>query len=114
MKSSLITRSAAVLLLVTSGSVIAGEPGFPWTTADAGPHGAPTSSHWTALIGTGHVSGPTSLGQSKSPSSPQTQRSKAEPHWTSTIGTGRAAESNDGIRAISAGHYNPARRDAKS
>ena len=103
MKTSLITRTAAILLLLTSGAAFSGETGFPWTAPDTGPRGVPSSLHWTALIATGHVSGPASVSQSKSSSSSQDQLSAAEPHWTSKIGTGHAPESSGRLRAISAG-----------
>ena len=104
MKGSLVIRSATVLALLGSGPVIAGEPGLPWTTTYAGPHGAPASTHWTATIGTGHASRRASP-QSKFLSFPQVQRSTAEPQWTATIGAGDAAASNDGDRAITASGY---------
>jgi hypothetical protein len=81
---------------VNGPSIGTGHAASSEVTADF--RGAPAPPHWTALIGTGHVSGPASAAASESPSSSHTRPSTAGRDWTSRIGTGRAAESNDGFR----------------
>jgi hypothetical protein len=82
-----------------------GTPRFPWTAVNTGPDGVPGSPHWTALIGTGHASGPAAAAaQGNTPSSSaQTQRPTADFYWAAAIGTGHAAELKDGLSAASAG-----------
>jgi hypothetical protein len=55
-------------------------------------HGSPASPHWSASIGTGHVSGD-SVQPSAVPTNAWTLDA-ALPHWTSKIGTGHAADSS--------------------
>jgi hypothetical protein len=51
------------------------------------------ASHWTAAIGTGHVSESTSRTASTAAST-NTARLATAPHWSAFVGTGRAAEAN--------------------
>ena len=59
-------------------------------------HGVPASAHWSASIGTGHVSGD-SVGGSQAPAHELTLAAPL-PHWTSKIGTGHAAESSTNVQ----------------
>ena len=64
------------------------------TDATNSSHGVPATPHWTARIGTGTAASSLNTTESKQ-SSPSTKQSAvADAHWTSRIGTGHATESN--------------------
>jgi len=58
--------------------------------------GVPASAHWSAAIGTGHVSGDSVKGSEAS--AHQLTLAAPLPHWTSRIGTGHAAQSSTSVQ----------------
>lgn len=95
MKTQLTAPLAAILLLVSSTPLLAAEPfyapGMRVTDAAATPRSdKPVSLDWTAMIGTGGSSKPSSSGAATS---------GTVPDWTSKIGAGSAAGSNSGSKA---------------
>jgi hypothetical protein len=58
-------------------------------------HGVPASPHWSASIGTGHVSGDSGGGSEALVH--EVTLAAPLPHWTSKIGTGHVAQSSTGV-----------------
>ena len=63
---------------------------------------ADSALHWTAAIGTGHVSESTSNNAS-TVTTTRTTAVATSPHWSAFIGTGRATEANQSFAAKSSG-----------
>jgi hypothetical protein len=109
-----IVVAAATLLSVGASGAMAGEPqfrapdtggarqdrsaligtGHAATNADvpATTRGSPALPHWSASIGTGHVSGDSA--QRSQVSTHEWTLAAPVLHWTSKIGTGHAADSS--------------------
>ena len=97
MKSQLAALVGAILVSGSSAPLIAGDMPFyipvphPITNTEAAVTGdKPAPLDWTAMIGTGGKTRPSSSGPAVSGTAPD---------WTSKIGTGSAADSNSGSKA---------------